>query len=89
MAVLESKVEKDIVKMAKGLGYWVCKFTSPALAGVPDRMFIRNGRVVFIEIKRPGNAPTKLQEIRMRDMEAHGAEVHWVDNVEAARAILR
>jgi len=87
--IRESSIEKTIVARAKARGWWSCKFTSPAMAGVPDRMFIRDGRVVYIEIKRPGNKPTPLQAKRMADMRTHGAEVHWVDSVEAADAILQ
>lgn len=87
--VLESSVESGIRKYAELRGWWCVKFVSPGLRGVPDRLFIRNGRHVFIEIKRSGEEPTTQQSKRHREMREHGAEVYWVDSVEAAKEILK
>lgn len=87
---LEAKVEVEIKRYAEAKGWWCVKFVSPGLRGVPDRLFIRRGRHVFIEIKRPdGKPPTAQQLKRHREMRAHGAEVHWVDAVDAAKEILK
>ena len=88
-SVRESDIEGDITEFAQVRGWWECKFTSPGLRGVVDRMFIRRGRVVFVEVKRPGEQPTLQQQKRARDMKSHGAEVYWVDSLDQARAILR
>lgn len=87
--VLESSVESEIRRYAEKRGWWCVKFVSPGLRGVPDRLFIRNGRHVFIEIKRPGEKPSAQQSKRRREMRKHGAEVHWVDNAAAAKEILQ
>ena len=86
---LESEIESEITDFAEVRGWWQAKFTSPGLRGVADRIFIRRGRHVFIEIKRPGEEPTLQQQKRARDMRSAGAEVVWVDSLEKARAILR
>lgn len=86
---LESEIESDITDFAEVRGWWQAKFTSPGLRGVADRIFIRRGRHVFIEIKRPGEEPTLQQQKRARDMRSAGAEVVWVDSLEKARAVLR
>lgn len=86
-AVRESKVESDIRKYALAKGWWVAKFTSPGKRGVPDRIFIKNGFVLFIEIKRPGEKPSQQQTLRMAEMDKYGALTFWVDNVEAAKEI--
>lgn len=86
--ILESRVESEIKKYAQSRGWWCVKFVSPGLRGVPDRLFIRRGRHVFVEIKRPGEEPTMQQLRRHRDMREHGAEVHWVDNLDTAKEIL-
>lgn len=86
---LESSIESDAITFAKLHGWWVAKFVSPGKRGVPDRIFIRDGRVVFIEFKRGGKEPTVQQLKRHREMRAHGAEVHWVDNLKSAYQILR
>lgn len=88
MTIRESKVESDIRKYALARGWWVSKFTSPGKRGVPDRIFIKNSFVVFIEIKRPGEKPSKQQELRMAEMKRYGALVYWVDNLNDAKEIL-
>lgn len=81
--MLEKTVEGKTVKRAKQLGWWSCKLTSPTYSGITDRMFIKDGRVVFVEFKRPDEKPRKLQEVVMRDMRKHGAEVYVIDTVES------
>ncbi len=89
MTPLEKVVEKEIKALAIRLG-WLCwKFVSPGLRGVPDRIFIRDGRVVFIEVKRPGETPNDQQTLRHMELRVAGCEVYWVDNVRAARVILK
>ena len=59
--IRERDIEKKACDLAKAAGWLVFKFVSPAQRGVPDRIFIRDSRVVFIEFKAPGARPTKLQ----------------------------
>lgn len=89
MTIRESKVESDIREFAEKRGWWQCKFVSPSVRGVPDRIFIRAGRVVFIEVKAPGKKATRQQEKRHADMREHGAEVYVFDNAEDAYAVLK
>jgi hypothetical protein len=86
---LESSDESDVIKFAKVHGWWIAKFVSPGLRGVPDRIFIREGRVLFIELKRNSEEPTVQQLKRHREMRRHGAEVHWVNNLADAFELLR
>lgn len=88
MGELERDLEAEIVAAAIRLG-WLCwKFVSPGLRGVPDRFFLRDGRVLFVEIKKSGEKPTRQQEIRGEEIRAHGGEWHWVDSLEAALVVL-
>lgn len=86
--MLERTLEKKVKRMAEDRGWWCRKFVSPSNRGVPDRVFIRNGRVVFIELKAPGKKPTPLQAKTIRDMQIKGAEVYVVDDYAEAAAIL-
>ena len=85
----ESNIEADIIDFAQVRGWWEAKFVSPGLRGVCDRIMLRRGRVVFIEVKRPGEEPTPQQQKRMREIKGQNAEVYWVTSLEQARAILR
>lgn len=84
----ETRVEDRITSWAKRNGWWCSKYVSPGKRGVPDRVFIRKGIVVFIEVKRPGKEPTRQQYKRHDDMRAKGANVYWADNHEDAIRIL-
>lgn len=81
----ESKVEKDIREYAEATGWWQAKFVSPSKDGVPDRVLIRGGLVLWMEVKRPGEEPSAKQYLRMSEMKKHGANVCWVDNFESAK----
>lgn len=70
--------EKSIVAkgmaVAKSLGFYAVKLHGSAysLAGIPDVMCLKDGKAYFIEFKRPGEDPTKLQQHRLRELIACG-----------------
>lgn len=84
----ESAIESALVRHAKKLGIYTTKFTSPSRRGVPDRIFIYKGVVLFLELKAPGGKPTKLQMHEMRELGGQGANVMWTDNLELGRKLL-
>ena len=85
----ESAVESALVAFAKKNGIWTRKFSSPAHRGVPDRIFIRMGKVLFLEVKRPGEKPTQLQEYELQLIRNAGGMAAWVDSVELGIVTLR
>lgn len=80
---LEKKLEKRCTDVAKANGWWSRKFSSPSSRGVPDRVFLKEGKVIWIEFKAPGNVPTKLQDHEIRLIGEHGGLAYWCDNVDA------
>ena len=60
--------------VARGLGFYAVKLHGSAysLAGIPDVLCLRDGKAYFIEFKRPGEEPTKIQQHRIRELIAHG-----------------
>lgn len=53
--VNEAGLERKICEHIRSLGGRAFKFVSPGCPGVPDRLCVLpGGRVVFIEVKRPG-----------------------------------
>lgn len=70
--MLERDFERGMRREAKGLFY---KFTSPSVAGVPDRVWIEEGRVRFVELKSAKGRLTPIQERRITELVVHGAEV--------------
>jgi hypothetical protein len=86
--VLEKQIETKVCDYAKSKGVLAYKFTSPARAAVPDRMFIYKGRVFFIEFKREGQKPTPAQEREHNRMRQHEINVFVVDNVTEGEFVI-
>ena len=60
--MLERDIEGKLCARVKALGGTCEKFTSPGRRSVPDRLVILpGGQVIFVELKRPGQAPTPAQ----------------------------
>jgi hypothetical protein len=76
----ESELELECRKFAESQGYYLLKWVSPGVRGVPDRILLGPKRfIVFIEFKAPGEKPSVLQEIwlgRIRKF-FFKAEVIW------------
>lgn len=57
--------------------------------GWPDHVFINlHGHHVYIEFKKLGEKPSKLQYHRLGQLQERGVEAHWTDNYEQAKDIL-
>ena len=83
--MLEKQIESAVCDYAKFKGMVVYKFTSPARAAVPDRLFILNGRMFFIEFKRGGQKATPAQEREHHRLRQQAINVFVVDNVAAGK----
>ena len=86
--VSEKKVETAAKRWARDHGWYVRKFTSPAHRSVPDDLFVKDSRVVFIEMKKPGETPTDNQWDEIEEIRDHGGEADWADSVDRVKDIL-
>lgn len=87
--MLEKQIEKAVCDYAKTKEILVYKFTSPARAAVPDRLFIiPHGRMFFIEFKREGMKPTPAQEREHKRLSDAGVMVFVVDTVIGGKTII-
>ena len=76
---LEKDVEEKWCKVARSHGWKAYKFSSPGNSSVPDRMFIRDGFVFFIEFKRPGGTATDNQLEEHKELRRKGMLVWVID----------
>ncbi len=85
----ESELEKKFCRLVTQAGGKAYKFISPNNSGVPDRIVILpGGRIGFIELKRPGQGPRKLQQFRMAELEQLGCYTAAVDSLACAEAVI-
>lgn len=78
----ESEIEKILREKIKEKGGRAYKFISPGNGGVPDRLITINGKVIFVELKRPGGQLTNLQKKQIRDLTNFGMEVYVIQNLD-------
>lgn len=89
LPILESKIERDASDYAESIGYISLKINVVGQRGWPDHLFINpHGHHVWIEFKKTGETPSKLQEHRLKQLREQGAEAHWTDNYTEACEIL-
>lgn len=85
----ESTIERSARDYARARGVLCLKFTSPGVAGVPDRLLIGpSGLVAFVEFKAPGKKPTALQRHWLTKLSDHNVRAEWVDNLTDAKRII-
>jgi hypothetical protein len=74
---LEKTIVAKVIAAARQRGWWAMKTHGSAfgVAGLPDVLVIKGGRAAWMEVKRPGESPTRIQEHRMRELAAAGCPV--------------
>lgn len=73
-APLERTIVAKGMAVARQLGFIAIKLHGGAfsLAGLPDVLCLKDGRAYFIEFKRPGCEPTRIQQHRIGELIAAG-----------------
>ena len=86
----ESKVENTVCQYAENeYKAEVRKLKYVGRKGAPDRMlYFRNGRVLFIEFKRPGEKPRPDQERELGKMKKHNVAAHAVDDIDYGKYLV-
>lgn len=82
-----SGVEKPVCEFARGNGWLVRKVACIGRRGFPDRFFVKDGRVVLVEFKRPKKTAGVQQAREHNRLRKHGIEVYVIDDPEAGYAI--
>ena len=69
----EQQIQSKRIKQLESEVYYVLKLVQTNKNGIPDVIAIPpNCGVVFSEIKTPKGRLSKLQEYRLKELEAHG-----------------
>lgn len=74
---LEKTIVANVMAAARQRGWWAMKQHGSAfsVAGLPDVLVIKDGRAAWMEVKRPGETPTKIQFHMMRVLAEAGCPV--------------
>lgn len=88
MARNEKKIERDSVRTAEEHGWYVKKIVTPGRRGSFDRLFIKEGKYVWLEFKDPGGEPSELQWKEWEKLRIHGAIAFFCDSYTDAKRIL-
>lgn len=86
--MIESAIEDWVCDRAEAAGWLVRKLQWVGRRNAPDRLFAKDGRVLFIEFKRPGEQARPTQAREVIRMQAAGMEVHVLDSPLLALHIL-
>lgn len=84
----ETTIEQAVVTYAIHNGCLVIKNATPGHRGIPDRLFMKNGKVMFLEFKAPGKRPTGIQLRWLRDLHDHGFLAFACDDAEQGRRMI-
>ena len=77
----EKTLERILAETVKAMGGIAPKFVSPGFAGMPDRLvLLPGGKCGFVEVKRRGEKPRPLQEIRHGMLRRLGFKVYVLDD---------
>jgi Holliday junction resolvase len=88
--VRERDVERHLVERIRALGGRAYKWTSPSQRGVPDRLCVLpGGRVIAVEVKRPGGKTTRLQERELSALRDLGLQAVVVDSIESVERLCK
>ena len=88
----EQEIQDKIMDYIKSIGGLPVKFNNIGIyakAGVSDILACIRGRFVAIEVKKPGNKPSALQENFINAINSIGGFAFWADNLEDVKDKLK
>jgi len=85
---LQRKIQKYLKTNLPNSVVWKNHGNQYSVIGLPDIMCVYNGKIVCIEVKIPGNQPTKLQEVTLKKMSEAGAITGVAYSIEDVEQML-
>lgn len=79
---MESNIQKNIIKKSEKLGWYVVKIIQCNKPGFPDLQLMKDGMVIFIEVKDKGKKARPLQLYRHNQLKLLGFKVFVIDNAD-------
>ena len=87
---LEEDVERAAITWAESRGWLCLKMTPAGSTGWPDRLFVSlTGVHVWVEFKRFGEEPRKLQAYRLKQLRERAVNAHWCDTLGKVQTLIK
>ena len=85
----EKLIEKTLVAEVKKLDGWAIKLLCTFVTGLPDRLVLLPGGVVFfVEVKSTGKKPTAVQRLVHKRLRRLGFRVEVIDSLNQLNTTL-
>jgi Holliday junction resolvase len=68
----EQQIQAKRIKQLEAEGYYVLKLIRVNKTGIPDLIAIKEGEILFSEIKTPKGKLSEIQKYRMKELESYG-----------------
>jgi hypothetical protein len=80
---LQKKVQSFFQKLRyEGAPLWSQKLNDRTTAGLPDLIGVWRSQAWALELKAPGEVPTRLQKLTLAELRRAGAIADWTDSWE-------
>ena len=82
--MLESRIQRNIIKKVEKLGGLAYKLHTNSVSGLPDLVILYEGLVFFVEVKQPTGVVSKRQKYMHEKFRSVGHEVYilYDDKIE-------
>lgn len=88
LELTESQLRSNIVRVLKRRKWLVMPLTERSSSGYPDMMIIKDGRVVFVELKRQSGKIEPIQLYWNELLKKNGVEAYFVRSVDDIKKII-
>jgi Holliday junction resolvase len=68
----EQQIQSKRIKELEKDGYYVIKLMKTNKNGIPDLIALKDGDILFSEVKKPNGRLSRLQEYRLKELESYG-----------------
>jgi Holliday junction resolvase len=68
----EQQIQAKRIKQLEAEGYYVLKLIKTNKNGIPDLIAIKEGDILFSEIKTANGKLSEIQKYRMKELESYG-----------------
>jgi len=87
--MLESKIQSQIIKEAKKMGYIAFKTIKCNISGWPDITLYKNGKSIFIEVKTEIGIQSPLQAYCEKIINYNGFSYYLVRSLQEFQQIIK